>query len=126
MGYNSQVLLVINKEKFHKYEQEFKKCIQDCDTISETEDAYQFAWDCVKWYEGYDDVDAVDNLLSELDEEDYGFIRIGEELNDVETKGCPWHFEAEVCRSIEYDDSKSISHEKFFAPNSVKFIREDK
>ena len=42
----------------------------------------------VKWYEGYDDVQAFDAMLIEVTELGYcsEFIRIGEEINDIESR----------------------------------------
>ena len=46
-----------------------------------------------KWYPGYWDVDALEEYMTYLDdlseEEKYGFVRIGEEPQDVEIRGCP-------------------------------------
>lgn len=47
-------------------------------------------WQCVKWYEGYDDeVDAIMDVVKRLrdyDDEDHAmcFLRVGEECGDVE------------------------------------------
>lgn len=53
-----------------------------------------------KWYDDYEDVSFIMNIIDELKYEDFGFIRIGEDYDDVETKGAYWEYEMYVHRSI--------------------------
>ena len=59
----------------------------------------------VKWYEGYHDVDMFNRLMEMLDayglDEFYGFIRIGEETDDIEQRGSPYEYDMYINRSIE-------------------------
>ena len=59
----------------------------------------------VKWYENYEDVGMFNKLISFLETHDmcdlYGFIRIGEEYDDIETRGTPYEFDMGICRSID-------------------------
>ena len=59
----------------------------------------------VKWYEGYHDVDMFNRLMEVLDayglQDFYGFIRIGEETDDIEQRGVPYEFDMYINRSIE-------------------------
>ena len=59
----------------------------------------------LKWYEGYHDVDMFNRLMEFLDayglEDLYGFVRIGEELDDVEMRGAPYEHDIYINRSIE-------------------------
>ena len=59
----------------------------------------------LKWYEGYHDVDMFNRLMEVLDAHGldylYGFIRIGEETDDIEQRGCPYEFDMYINRSIE-------------------------
>ena len=59
----------------------------------------------VKWYEGYHDVDMFNRLMEHLEahglEDLYGFVRIGEELDDVEMRGCTYEFDLGINRSID-------------------------
>ncbi len=60
-------------------------------------------WDHVKWYERYECVDFIENFLSEcIPEEDYRFVRVGEDTNDVEERGEHWDSEIFVERSISW------------------------
>ena len=52
----------------------------------------------MKWYEEFPDVGFVEKLLAELDWSDFLFIHIGEELDEIDTRGSfrdppfrPWH-----------------------------------
>ena len=59
----------------------------------------------VKWYESYNDVDMFNRLMEHLDahglEDFYGFIRIGEETDDIEQRGVPYEYDMYINRSIE-------------------------
>ena len=60
-------------------------------------------WDSIKWYEGFEDVDFIENFLSEcLSEEEYRFVRIGEESDDVEERGEFYDSDIYVHRSISW------------------------
>lgn len=62
-------------------------------------------WETVKWYDGYTDVDFVDNFLTGLDEEDYYFIIVGEDYDDTEIRGLFWDnpFTMHLVRSICFE-----------------------
>ena len=59
----------------------------------------------VKWYEGYHDVGMFNRLMEHLDanglDDFYGFIRIGEETDDIEQRGVPYEYDMYINRSIE-------------------------
>jgi len=62
-------------------------------------------FESVKWYENYEDVGMFNKLMSFLETHDmcdlYGFIRIGEDYDDIETQGTPYEFDMGICRSID-------------------------
>jgi hypothetical protein len=60
----------------------------------------------VKWYEGYDVVDAVTSFLRCLNDEDYYYIVIGEELNDILIMGSYYYnqFDMAMERRIVFDE----------------------
>jgi hypothetical protein len=85
-----------------------------------------FAWDHIKWYDSYEGIAAIGDFLDWCDSEHvpvseeqkaqdksptpvthvdgdqcYRFVRIGEELEDVECRGCGF-WDVGVSRSIEY------------------------
>jgi len=59
----------------------------------------------VKWYEGYHDVDMFNRLMEHLDahglEDFYGFVRVGEEMDDNEMRGVPYEYDLGIHRSVE-------------------------
>lgn len=77
------------------------------DTASGAEVWY---WDCIKWYDsepcGFPDVCFIMEMLTELEETEYRFIRIGEEYDDTEVRGFFWEnpFDFELSRGITLAD----------------------
>ncbi len=65
--------------------------------------AEAWLWDWIKWYPDYQDIALLGALMNELEDEDYRFIRIGEEYDDTEVRGGFWEnpFGLELNRSIE-------------------------
>ena len=59
-------------------------------------------WNWTKWYSTFPEINWLQAQLNELDAQDFYFIRIGEEFDDVETDGscCENPFEMEVSRGI--------------------------
>jgi hypothetical protein len=123
MGYRSVVTLGVMKEEYHEHiNGKVKEALKDCDSLTESEDAYYFRWDSVKWYEDYEDVKAIANFMDKLDEEKYGFLRLGEEDEDVERMGSPSELCIYLMRDIEVDRPMTKIKEDFFASNAEKFI----
>jgi len=62
-------------------------------------------FESVMWYEDYHDVDMFNRLMEHLDahglEDFYGFIRIGEEMDDNEMRGATYEYDMYIHRSIE-------------------------
>lgn len=56
----------------------------------------------VKWYERYDDVSFIEEVIHSLDEEDYLVTRVGEDQNDIEQTGSYWDSDVYVSRKIEW------------------------
>ena len=73
------------------------KHFEDTDSGSEV-----YLWECVKWYQEFPDVSFIENLLTELDWSDFLFVRIGDDLDDIETRGGFWDnpFDLGISRSI--------------------------
>lgn len=63
-------------------------------------------WDFLKWYESepdfYPDIYFMQELMDALDDDDYRFIRIGEDYDDTEVRGAFTEnpFDLELARSI--------------------------
>jgi hypothetical protein len=56
----------------------------------EEDGAITWLWESLKWYSDYQDVAFIENLLNELDTEDYLFICVGESDDDTEYRGGFW------------------------------------
>lgn len=114
MGYISQVVIAIHKQvlvrnlltgtQLPEMLQEFPAKVVGI--------AHYWFWDSIKWYTGYPSVDEVNQYLASLDDEPdieqehglafncYGFMRIGEDENDIESRGEPDVYDVHLCRSI--------------------------
>lgn len=78
----------------------------------------------VIWYSDYEDVKIIEKFMRECDTEDYGFIRVGEET-DIEILGDCSEYSLNTSTTIDSPLAEEISDKDFFAPNSIKFIKED-
>jgi hypothetical protein len=104
MGYTSDlcialkdkvVLEAVLKKNFPRILGDPKSC-----EITEHDGATYYEIFNVKWYEDYPDVQEVDSFLNALEDEDFGFIRAGENNDDTEERGDPAVFELWVDRRI--------------------------
>ena len=97
MGYYSDVRIKTTKKGFEalkieieKYNKENNIKYSALDTAkTETyEDIVTLTWYNEKWYEGYEDVEAIKSALSKIQEQGYSwtYARIGENYDDIETE----------------------------------------
>jgi hypothetical protein len=109
MGYRSDVVLAMKDEKFA----ELVKSMDDriaanffemTDEPKKKKDWTLVFISCVKWYEEYPEVKAVDNFVDTLDEDDYAYHILGEENDDYTHKGT-WEtpFDIRMTRSLDFD-----------------------
>jgi hypothetical protein len=105
MGYYSQVALAIHKSVLTS---EMMDTINKAepDLVYVRDNAAIFKWEHVKWYDSYDDITAIQKILKGLDEEEFGFIRIGEDREDIEEIGCPNDFGFEVYYEISIYENR--------------------
>jgi len=105
MGYRSEVAFIV-PDTAPKFEE-----IDDCfDSIIEKDGyrLYHATW--LKWYEDFPIVQAVNEYLATLDENEtekrYLFIRIGEDAADVDEEGNFWDnpFDMGWVRKIEFSE----------------------
>ena len=114
MGYRSDVGFACDPiikqviETVGEWDSEFKELLQCGDDLSN--DNYgRWRFDYAKWYDSYPDVQIMENIMTMCDNvqhpglcyDSYGFIRIGEELDDLEMKGDPSAFDLYVNRSLD-------------------------
>ena len=124
MGYRSEVVLVVGKEVMPQFMVTMAKspearrlCWSDHDEMMKDYDGegnILFAWGSIKWYEGYEPIDAINDFMDWCDSECvpvseerkaqssgptppvthldgdqcYRFIRVGEESDDCVERGC--------------------------------------
>lgn len=93
MGYYSLVGIKCELRAYERFEKVFKDYPTITpDEISKSGHLYNLKWNSIKWYNGYEDIDAVENVMDWLDEHDekvgygYSFIRLGEEYSDIEER----------------------------------------
>ena len=126
MGYRSEVVLVVGKEVMPQFMVTMAKspdaralCFDEATRHDDYEEKGNmlFAWDCIKWYDSYEEIRAIEDFLDWCDSEDvpsqdakgervdgdecYRFVRVGEELEDIEERGSGF-WDVGVRRSIEF------------------------
>lgn len=94
MGYRSEVMIQVKDE----LKDEFIALCKDAEL--ETIDGVLHE-DSTKWYSSDPKILAIELWLLSLDDEDYGFIRIGEDIDDFEYLGNPSEFGMYMRRTIE-------------------------
>jgi len=130
MGYRSEVILAVGPEVMPQFMVTMAKspearemCWGDSEMVKDydgTKGALLFRWECIKWYEFYEGVSAIQDFLEwcegdqiptgEKNEDGtekmcdagdfYRFVRIGEEMDDNEVQG--WGFDIHIERSATY------------------------
>ena len=110
MGYRSQVTLALRPHAAALFSTvrarggELAALVEDADMSSLKDGGQSYSWDHIKWYDSYSCVGAIEAFMDRLDEEDmdeeYRFVRTGEDDDDNESRGCG--FEIYISRSIEW------------------------
>ena len=115
MGYRSDVAFACDPivkdivQTIAEWDSDLKELLDCASDLSPGDDDGRWLFTYMKWYESYPDVQIVENIMSMLDEVDidgfcydsYGFIRLGEETDDSELRGCTSSHELYVNRSID-------------------------
>lgn len=126
MGYRSDVRIITTKKGFDELNNYVKKYLKEkgdydynlLDNLkfkAENDYAVYFGWNYLKWYEGYDSVDAIVDGLNHLKENNmsYRFARLGESYDDYEEESFESDLEEEQDLDYpsmlrEFDDSYVI------------------
>jgi hypothetical protein len=109
MGYRSDIAFELKKETNDLFQAIYAaKFPEDLSWLydniqQESEDGTLYCWECIKWYDSYPEVSFITKFISELDENDYRFVRIGEEHDDNETGGYSEVFNLNIHRSIHWE-----------------------
>ena len=108
MGYRSDVCIGIKKEvkAWALINNNWPSLLDEADSIDEENDATFYNYQGWKWYQTHDEVQEVEQFLAAIDEQfkyepAYGFVRLGEEYEDIEVIGQPWELGIEIHRTIE-------------------------
>ena len=126
MGYRSTVVLAVTKtarpylmhflgKSPESMTLAFKHADDKIEDFQSEDGSVMFRWDAIKWYEGYKDIDAFVEFMDHMDGEDiededgqdpangdehYRFVRIGEDVEDIEQRGGAFYIYPMA--SIEY------------------------
>lgn len=116
MGYYSEVGIKCREKAFEMFREVWSKNNMCPDEILFDKECneYLIAWDCVKWYDAFEDVSAINEIMDKLDDmpdadieaEDgygYAFTRIGEDVCDVEMRTNNYEVELWVRRELDID-----------------------
>ena len=108
MGYRSEVYLRIAEplievvDAARKLDENLDKMLSDGEAERIDEAKTDFYWEYTKWYDTYPEVRAVESLLDMLQDDDYGFIRLGEEQGDIEQKGYPSEYDMYTSTAVDW------------------------
>ena len=99
MGYRSAVAIAMTKKAAELLKTKLAEATPDQRYLLDNPDLYEvdskteealWRWHYVKWYEEFAEVDFIDNVLKELSDDDYLFIRLGENYDVIELRGDFW------------------------------------
>jgi len=108
MGYRSEVYLRIAEplvevvDAARKLDENLDKMLSVAEVERVDEAKTDFHWEYTKWYDTYPEVRAVESLLDMLQDDDYGFIILGEEQGDIEQKGYPSDYDMYTNTSVDW------------------------
>ena len=106
MGYRSEVALAVGKDVMAQFLTTLAKspearalCFKGADEVVkdyDEEGSILFKWSQLKWYASYEDIRALEDFMDWCDlndladgdlTESYKFVRVGEDSDDVESRG---------------------------------------
>ena len=122
MGYRSEVVIAVSKDLMPHFLGVFAESpdtrtmvFKDHDYMNENydgEETFIVSWSGIKWYEGYPEVDALNDFIDNCEGDDikgleepwdhFRFLRLGEDSNDMVEKG--YLHDCDIClhRSISF------------------------
>ncbi len=118
MGYHSDVALTLSSKGVEALESKISNIQKNAKSTlctllenadekgidDSTGDKY-WHWNCIKWYHDFPEINMLEEFISSIDYDEYLFIRIGEEINDVDIYGSYYDnpFGMYLNHSIEFD-----------------------
>ena len=110
MGYRSEVVLAVNADAYAALTTvlarggEFFNLFKEAAIDEGGEGSIVYSWDDIKWYPSYPEVEAVEDFISRLEDEDmeesFRFVRVGEDIDDSVERGSG--FPIYVKKTIEF------------------------
>ena len=117
MGYSSRVGICISQDAADfldakikvlspALKEEVARLFEDAAVKKQDDDARAWYWDAFRWYSRDCDVAFLEDYLAELDWDQYLYIRVGEDLADIDYHGGLWDNPFGMCltRGIEFDE----------------------
>lgn len=122
MGYYSEVTIRCEEKAFEMFKEAWKKAEMTPDKVLKTNDNtgdYIIQWNIVRWDTDYPEVAAIKDVIKKLNElQDpsdtkdeglgYKFMRIGENLGDIETDQNDWEIDLYVIQYADIPDGDTI------------------
>ena len=96
MGYRSEVAITVDE----KHAKKFKEVLGDLCKYATGEWPGGIHFEDIKWYPFDPEIKKVMDFLETLDDEDFGFIELGEDVAHCDIKGQPYDYDLCICRSI--------------------------
>ena len=128
MGYRSEVIIAVTKKAYNKFaDQAVRDILKTCDTVTQNKNGYYFHFNSIKWYSDYEEIQKLNKFIEDCvqdNSDNIGFLRIGEDDDDLERIGDPYLFDVFINRSIEFPEGKEVN-EIIFACNSIRYIVEE-
>jgi len=111
MGYRSDIVIVtkIENEELVKLLQEDEATANQYffsmkDYNGKHMECFFTQYNYVKWYESYNEVKQIESAMHKIEDKDsFGFMRVGEDYDDVEVIGTPYDFNIQLSRNIDVD-----------------------
>lgn len=114
MGYYSDVAIAVQKKDYFKLKQEISSLFSDSELKNKSLNLIEAAqkteiqidkekyvvlkWQSIKWFNDFEEISFIEKFLKKIPHHD--FIRIGEEMDDIEEYQGTHHYLIEVQRDI--------------------------
>ncbi len=105
MGYRSEVVIALNKTVIAKLVltgNTLPKLFLYADNQLINDCAYYYIFEGIKWYQEYPEIIYINSFLDTLDIADFGFIRSGDEVTDIEILGSPYNYDMYLEKHLSY------------------------
>jgi len=108
MGYRSEVAIQLSDDAARllyavaEHQGELKELLEEAETTIDFEAddiGGKLHWDSIKWYDGFL---AVETIMMTIPDDDFHFIRIGEETDDITQRGASYDSDMYVQRAIAW------------------------